>query len=928
MYSCSSISVILVFYILGSLISFPFINSISPSSYNPLPNPLSIITYKSVRFTLLTDSLVRIQWSPNITNTNYSDDATFAVVNRYLPQVNYTLIPINSTSIMINTSSITIIYNDNMTQSINSNTCNGSSGYDQSGGVRVPEYPNGTIVNMVDECCNLCRSLSSCISWVYATDSKGNSINCWLMSIIRDIHPASQRILGNNTKPTLTGNNLRIYMKNNTQIWTPETVQTGYLNGTYEHLDCYTTPTDCYQWSWQQMNPSLLSTEGWTLFDDSNNTRLLPSTNKSIDGGIPMYANSTIGINFDWYFSTYTDYRQALNTWSLILGTAELVPRAFLGTFWSQNFPWTNTSTNDSIVTGILDNYYDYEIPLSILVLDMDWHVRHQEDPNCATWGSWDFNLSAFPNPSQFINYLHSENSPVGHPLMLTLNVHPQTGVDHCMLKYQEIAKILNFDASTNATIPCDMGNRSFVNALWASYYNSEPLNLMDFAWTDYTGCGNFPSNTLLWSNFIYAWERNLINDRRPVGFSRNGGIGNHRYPIGFSGDTFQHELTLDFEIQTTSLAANSLFGYWSHDIGGFHGGSGSPGTSNITNTTGAELYLRWLQFASVAPIFRTHCGGCGPDPSFSCACERRIWLFSSHFYFMRDAFRLRNALLPYLYTEAKYYYDTGIAYIRPLYYDYPMYYSTIINYPHQYNFGLNIIVSPISGSMNGNINGMINKTMWIPPGNWSQFLSGTVITSDGTIIDNRNYHVNEIPMFVKTKSIIPLATNNTANIAMKSPGLMFMMYAQSIYESNIAINTTVYEDDGISTNYYTSSLTSSLYTTSGYEWDIINKRLYFIIYPAVGSYPNMPSNRPALALQIRGYQEIFLKSPSQILVNQQPIPKSSIPNENNCSINCWYIMPNYNIYQSLVYPYGSLNIFIGRNIPFTEIMKVEIDFS
>lgn len=48
-----------------------------------------------------------------------------------------------------------------------------------------------------------------------------------------------------------------------------------------------------------------------------------------------------------------------------------------------------------------------------------------------------------------------------------------------------------------------------------------------------------------------------------------NGGLGNHRYPLGFSGDTVQHEATLGFLIQATPLASNVLFPYWSH--GAYH---------------------------------------------------------------------------------------------------------------------------------------------------------------------------------------------------------------------------------------------------------------------------------------------------------------------------------------------------------------------
>ena len=75
---------------------------------------------------------------------------------------------------------------------------------------------------------------------------------------------------------------------------------------------------------------------------------------------------------------------------------------------------------------------------------------------------------------------------------------------------------------------------------------------------------------------------------------------GNHRYPHGFSGDTFQHEVALYWEVKTTQTAANVLWGYLSHDIGGFHDGNGAPGDATPSNRTGAELLLRWIQFGAV----------------------------------------------------------------------------------------------------------------------------------------------------------------------------------------------------------------------------------------------------------------------------------------------------------------------------------------
>ena len=53
-----------------------------------------------------------------------------------------------------------------------------------------------------------------------------------------------------------------------------------------------------------------------------------------------------------------------------------------------------------------------------------------------------------------------------------------------------------------------------------------------------------------------------------------------------------QSFVTLKFEVDMTKTAANVLFGYWSHDIGGFQNGSSCPGDGDPSNITGSELLV------------------------------------------------------------------------------------------------------------------------------------------------------------------------------------------------------------------------------------------------------------------------------------------------------------------------------------------------
>ena len=56
-------------------------------------------------------------------------------------------------------------------------------------------------------------------------------------------------------------------------------------------------------------------------------------------------------------------------------------------------------------------------------------------------------------------------------------------------------------------------------------------------------------------------------------------------------------QVTLQFQIEMTSTASNVLFGYWSHDLGGFHNGTlhdikDVVGDEDPHNVTGSEMCL------------------------------------------------------------------------------------------------------------------------------------------------------------------------------------------------------------------------------------------------------------------------------------------------------------------------------------------------
>jgi len=300
---------------------------------------------------------------------------------------------------------------------------------------------------------------------------------------------------------------------------------------------------------------------------------------------------------------------------------------------------------------------------------------------------------------------------------------------------------------------------------------------------------------------------------RRPLIFHRWGGLGNHRYQIGFSGDTVSVWESLAFQPYFTATAANVGYAYWSHDIGGHQPGVVSP-----------ELYTRWVQFGAFSPILRTHTTK-NPD------AERRIWAYPPDFArAMREAFLLRYALVPYLYTEARRTYDTGVAFLRPLYYDYPdepLAYET----PAQYTFGEAMMVVPITHPMDP-ATGLARQGLWLPPGRWIEWFTGTPLEGGRTA--TRAFLLDEIPVYVKAGAIVPMQPKMRHTGERPVDPLILTIFPGERGD------TRIYEDEGDTPGYQTGA----------HAWTPVNVQrtgadtMVVRVLPVEGRYPGMPAER------------------------------------------------------------------------------------
>ncbi len=490
-----------------------------------------------------------------------------------------------------------------------------------------------------------------------------------------------------------------------TIAWKPGAVNLGNLRGTRRTLD------QCFDAA--SLAEGLLSREGWALFDDSG------SAVWDTDG-IWVEARPDSHVQ-DWYFFGYGhDYKGALADYIRFGGPIPLIPRFVLGGWWSRFWPY-----HADDLKQLVNDFDAHEIPLDVLVVDMDWHTPDG-------WTGYTWNRKLFPDPAAFLAWVHTQN------LHVTLNLHPADGIHSHEEAYPRLAALLGRDTSDQAAIPFTSTDKAFVQHYFEVLHHPMEDDGVDFWWLDWQqgeASGVKGLDPLPWLNHLH-FRDSARRGTRPMLYSRWGGLGNHRYPIGFSGDTFATWESLRFQAYFTLTAANVAYGWWSHDIGGHFG------------ATDPELYARWVQFGAVSPCLRLHSTN---DP----LAERRPWGFPAPIYeAAKAAFQFRYQLLPYLYSAGCTASQQGLSLCYPMYYEYPEVEDAYLA-REQYFLGDQMFVAPILQPADPNT-GLALFDVWIPAGTWIEYTTHEVFI--GPQWERLQGDLNRIPMFVKAGGIIPMA--------------------------------------------------------------------------------------------------------------------------------------------------------------------------
>lgn len=473
-----------------------------------------------------------------------------------------------------------------------------------------------------------------------------------------------------------------------------------------------------------------------------------------------------------YIFAHGKDYRGAIKDLFTVSGRVPMIPRYALGNWWSRYHAYT-----DKEYLHILDKLEGRDVPLTVATIDMDWHWSTTLDERkkiteqgkndeyhggAKGWTGYSWNTDLFPDYRSFLNKIKERD------LKITLNLHPAMGVRYFEDMYEEMAKAVGVDPQSEAHIPFDFTSDDFINAYFKILHKPYEADGVQFWWIDWQQGTktSMPGLDPLWALNHYHTLDNAV-DHAPLILSRYCGIGSHRYPLGFSGDTYVTWKSLAFIPYFTAMGTNAGYTWWSHDIGGHMHGFKDD-----------ELYMRYVQFGVFSPINRLHC--CDFEV---CTKEPEVYMNGAG-HIAEDFLRLRHKMIPFLYSASYDTYHNGQALIEPMYYAYPEC-AEAYKCDRQYMFGDQLIVAPVTAPSDKD--GLSVTKVWLPEGKWTDIFTGDEYNG-GRWIEAVRW-MNSIPVFAKEGGFFLLDSRRHTNSVSNPDALTVMVFngngEYTLHESN-----------------------------------------------------------------------------------------------------------------------------------------------
>ena len=476
----------------------------------------------------------------------------------------------------------------------------------------------------------------------------------------------------------------------------------------------------------------LVGTDGWGMFLHH------PQGAFDFTGPDGSFTPHQDGLPLDVFVVSSADPVVLMAEYARITGLPELPPLWSLGYMQSHR-----TLAGPDEIMWVAETFRQKQLPCDALIYlgteftPSGWNTRNGE----FTWHSGNF-----PDPKAAIETLHGMHYKV---------------VLHIVIEGRLLTGTVNEPCTPDKAVPSGRTpeNRWPENRPVPCYwpYHKPLMDLGIDGWWPDQGDGLEVASRLNRHRMYWEGPQRYRPNERPFALHRNGAAGMQRYgAFLWSGDVYSTWETLRTHVPVAVNTGLSGVPYWGTDIGGF------VPTAEYTG----ELHVRWFQFGTFCPSFRSHGrtwhlrlpwgwntgqlgpsevanyrgGAANPDPS-----ELRNPLVEP---IVKKYLELRYRLLPYTYAIAREGTKTGLPMMRALWLHYPDDPLAAAR-GDQFLWGRDLLVSPVVEK------GATTRQLYLPRGTWFDYWTDERV--DGGREISRKVDLETMPLHVRAGAILPL---------------------------------------------------------------------------------------------------------------------------------------------------------------------------
>lgn len=438
--------------------------------------------------------------------------------------------------------------------------------------------------------------------------------------------------------------------------------------------------------------PVLVSTKNYgILWDNYSKIRFT-------DGPDGMSLWSEVGDAIDYYFISGANLDEVIAGYRTLTGPVPMFAKWAYG-YWQSRERY---KTQEQIIE-VAREFRERRIPLDVII--QDWQYWGE-----LGWSALDFDRSIFPDPKGMLKTIHDLN------LHYLISIWPRFDSLTAVYKEMDQNGFLCVDANGRKAGLYDVYNPGARQLYW-KYLNQNLFSIgVDGWWMDATEpefVGITPDEiaenakkmqnhaggtwarylnaySLMSTKGVYESQRTVSENQRVCILTRSAYGGQQRFgAVTWSGDivatweVFRNQISAGLNFSLTGIP------YWTTDIGAF-----IPNNPlGCRDEAYREIYVRWFQFGTFCPVFRSHGTGTPREPwQFG---DRGTWAYDTIVKFDR----LRYRLLPYLYALAWQITSENYTPMRGLPFDFAPD-PAVKNIDNQYMFGPAFLVCPVTEKM------------------------------------------------------------------------------------------------------------------------------------------------------------------------------------------------------------------------------------